>query len=53
MGWLKEKIKNHLEFTGGKLAPRVGRDYFNQKVTIDYLFGPTVTYDYDGNWISG
>lgn len=51
--WLKEKIKNHSRFTGGTLAPLVERDYFNLKVTIDYRFGPTVTYDYDGKWISG
>ncbi len=51
--WLKEKIKNHLKFTGGKHLPLIKRDYFNRKITIDYLFGPTVTYDYNGNWIAG
>lgn len=51
--WLKEKIKNHLEFTESKLAPSIERDYFNLRVIVDYRFGPTVTYNYDGKWIAG
>ena len=50
--WLKEKIKNHLDFTNGDNVS-IRRDYKRNIVVIDYFGGATIKYTYNGKWIAG
>ena len=52
MRWLKNKIKNTLNFTNSK-GVSIYRDYKRNIVVVDYLGGATVKYNYNGKWLCG
>jgi Fe-S cluster biogenesis protein NfuA len=50
--WIKQKILNHLNATGGRVV-FIRRNYHTNIVVVDYLGGACVKYYYDGKWICG
>jgi hypothetical protein len=53
MGWLKEKIRNHLKAFKNPYV-RIYRDFSLGIVTIDFGGGGRcATFTYDGKWVAG
>jgi len=50
--WLKSKVRAHLSLFNNP-SVIIHRDYYLNRVIIDYFGGRCVIYDYSSKWIAG